>query len=147
MKRISLIYVLFSLVLIFNCFLTEQEENEPEEKTLQNTRWILESFDIDGNIVKPPKDQFYTIQFKEDGTVSGKIDCNEFYAKYLITSDNSLRLEQFMITEIACGGDQSISDKYVHGLGGAKSYNILKNYLYIYYGDNSRLVFLVNNSL
>jgi len=141
MKRISLIYVLFFLVLIFNCFLTEQEENELEEKNLQNTLWILESFDIEGTIVKPPKDQVYTIQFKEDSTVSGKIDCNDFYAKYLITSDNSLRLEQFMVTEIGCGGDQSISDKYIHGLGDAKSYNILKNYLYLYYGDNSRLIF------
>ena len=125
MKRISLIYVLFSLVLIFNCFLTEQEENEPEEKTLQNTRWILESFDIDGNIVKPPKDQFYTIQFKEDGTVSGKNDCNDFFANYLIPSNDLLRLEQLVTTKKGCGGDQSISDKYIQGLGDAKLYKIL----------------------
>jgi heat shock protein HslJ len=141
MKRISLIYVLFFLVPLFNCFLTEPEENELEEKKLQNIRWILESFDIDGNIVTPPKDQAYTIQFKEDSTVSGKIDCNYFYAKYLITSDNSLRLEQFMVTEIGCGGDQSISDKYVQAVREAKSYEIHKNRLYIYYGDNSKLIF------
>lgn len=141
MKRISLIYVLFFLVPLFNCFLTEHEENELEEKNLQYTRWTLESLDIEGTIVKPPKDQVYTIQFKGDSTVSGKIDCNDFYAEYLITSDNSLRLEQFMVTEIVCGGDQSISNKFSLGLREAKSYKIHKNRLFIYYGDNSKLIF------
>ena len=141
MKRITLIYLLFFLVLIINCFLTEQEENEPEEKNLQNTLWTLKSFDLDGNIVKPPTDQLYTIQFKDDSTVSGKNDCNDFYANYLITSDDSLRLEQLVTTEKGCGGDQSISNKYIQALGDAKSYKIHKNRLYIYYGDNSELIF------
>ena len=133
--------MLFFLVLLFNCFLTEQEENELEEKKLQNTLWTLESFDIDGNIIKPPKDKFYTIQFKDNSTVSGKCDCNDFYANYVITSDDSLRMEQFVITYMGCGGDQSISGKYVQGVREVKSYKIHKNYLYLYYGDNSKLIF------
>jgi len=141
MKRISLIYALFFLILLFSCFLTEQEENEPEEKSLQNTLWTLESFDIDGKIVKPPKDQIYTIQFKNDSTVTGKNDCNDFFANYMIPSDDSLRLEQLVTTEKGCGGDQSISDKYVQAVREAKSYKIHKNRLYIYYGDNSKLIF------
>ncbi|NLA22762.1 MAG: META domain-containing protein, partial [Candidatus Marinimicrobia bacterium] len=83
----------------------------------------------------------YTIQFKKDSTVSGKNDCNDFFANYLIASDDLLRLEQLVTTKIGCGGDQSFSDKYIQGLSAAKSYSILKNYLYIYYGDNSRLIF------
>ena len=142
MKRISLIYLLFFLIILSNCFLTEQEENEPEEKNLQNTLWILQSFDIDDNITKPPKDQLYTIQFKGDSTVSGKNDCNDFFANYRITSDDSLRLERLVTTKKGCGGDQAISDKYIQGLREAKSYKIHKNYLYIYYGDNSKLIFL-----
>lgn len=142
MRNALYFFLCFMLFLpAFNCRKDKKASLEPETKEFLNTLWILESFDIEGNIVKPPKDQLYTIQFKEDSTVSGKNDCNDFYANYLITSDDSLRLEQFVTTLMGCGGDQSISDKYVHGLHEAKSYEIHKNRLTIYYETNSKLIF------
>lgn len=133
----GLCFILLSLA----CILDKEKSVEYDEKELLNTLWTLETFYSDGNIVSPPEDQVYTIQFKKDSTVSGKNDCNDFYANYLIASDDSLRLEQLVTTEIGCGGDQSFSDEYIQGLRDAKSYSIRKNYLYIYYGDNSRLIF------
>jgi len=122
-------------------FLSCKSSTEPKAMDFLKTLWTLESFDIEGNIVKPPKDQVYTIQFKEDSSVSGKNDCNDLFANYLITSDDSLKLERLVTTKKGCGGDQSISDKYIHGLHYAKSYEIHKNRLTIYYGTNSKLTF------
>jgi len=138
MKITSLIILTSYVLLLFNC---NKSPTESEPKDLLTTLWTLESFNIEGNIVKPPNDQLYTIQFKIDSTVSGKNDCNDFYANYLVTSDNYLRFEQLVTTKKGCGGDQSISEKYIQGLYGAKSYKIHKNSLYIYYGNESTLIF------
>ncbi|HOV24064.1 MAG TPA: META domain-containing protein [Candidatus Marinimicrobia bacterium] len=136
-----IMYLFLGLAMFFALDCDNTNDTEVEDKEFLNTIWTLTSFEIDGEVIAPPEDQVYTIQFKKDSTVSGKNDCNDFFANYLIASDDLLRLEQLVTTKIGCGGDQSFSDKYIQGLSAAKSYSILKNYLYIYYGDNSRLIF------
>ena len=132
------IYIGFCFIFLFlACDFDKDRQDEIKE--LLNTLWTLEFFDIEGTILEPPKDQPYTIQFRDDSIASGKVDCNYLDANYLIASDNSLRLEQLRVTEMGCGGDQSISNRYILALEDAKSYEIHNKYLYIYYGDHSRL--------
>ncbi len=110
---------LYCILLFLACDL--DKDRQVETKELLNTLWTLEAFDIEGSILKPPKDQPYTIQFRSDSIASGKIDCNYFDTSYLIISDDSLRLEQLFITEAYCGGDQSISNRYILALEDANS--------------------------
>ncbi len=134
-------YLFLGLAMFFALDCDNTNDSVVEDKEFLNTIWTLEFFEINGEVVTPPENQLYTIQFKGDGTVSGKNDCNDFYANYLIPSDDSLRIVEFVTTKKGCSGDQSISDRYVQGVREAKSYNIQKNKLTIYYGDNSRLIF------
>jgi heat shock protein HslJ len=138
-KRNSLIYVLFFLIPLFNCFLTEQEEDEPEEKTLQNTLWILESFEIDGNVTKPKDEQIYNVQFKDDSTFTGINDCNVFGGEYEVKEGKSIMMLRVGGSKIYCS--ESLFLEYLEAFRIAKSYEIHKNRLYIYYGDNAKLIF------
>ena len=139
MKRISLIYVLFFLVTLFNCFLTEQEENEPEEKNLQNTLWTLEYFDMEGIVSKPKDEQIYNVQFKEDCTFTGINDCNDFGGEYEVKTENSIVILRVGGSKMYCRDSMFL--EYLEAFRTAKSYKIHKNRLYIYYGDNSKLIF------
>ncbi len=107
-----------------------------------NTPWKLESFDFQGSITKPPNNQTYTIKFNYDGTANGECHCNDFYIrKIIMRENNSLFLDQFVITEKACGGDRSISDKFVQWLKDSKSYEIVKGKLLLYSPNNAKLIF------
>lgn len=130
---------MFCSLFVCNC---KKSPSEPEAKDLVNTLWTLESFNIEGNIIRPPNDQLYTIQFKEDSTVSGRNDCNNLYANYMISVDNYLKLEQLIRTEKGCDGDQAISNEYIKGLREAKSHGIIENRLQIYYSTNTKLNFI-----
>jgi len=55
--------------------------------------------------------------------------------------NNSLFLDQFVITEKGCGGDRSISDKFVQWLKDSKSYEIVKGKLLLYSPNNAKLIF------
>jgi len=102
---------------------------------------MLESFNIEGEIVKPPQDQSYYIQFKEDSTFSGKSDCNEIFGNYIFDLDSSLIIMQIVTTKIFCG-TQSVGEKYFDAIHIARAYKIEDNKLSIYYGINSKLNFI-----
>jgi len=142
MKKFKILFSLVFIIIFSNCILTD--ENNDNEISLQNTLCTLKSFDNDGNILKPPKDKIYTIHFNNDSTISGKNDCNDFFAKYIIFSGDSLKIDQLVTTEKNCSGDQSVSDKYLSALRKAHNYAIKNDCLYIYYENNYRLIFFIN---
>ena len=137
MKTINFIILFCFSFIIFHC---KNSPTESETKPLINTIWKLESFDIDGKITKPPKEQVYNIKFLNDNTFSGKNDCNEINGHYTLNSDNSLGIDDIITTEIYCG-TESLDDNYWDALHAVKSYELVKNQLYIYYGNSSKLNF------
>ena len=110
-----------------------------------NTVWTLESFDIEGEIVKPHAGQIYTVQFTSDSTFIGNDDCNDFGGKYEVQSDNSLVILEVGGSKVNC--PNSLYREYLEAFRNAKSYRITKNILYIFYGNNSRLNFIGSNFL
>jgi len=102
----------------------------------------LDSFEtIGGDIIKPPKDQIYTIQFEEDGKFYGTNDCNDIGGDYEAGPNKSLRIVRLGTTFAYCGKESMYSEYYkaIHNL---YSYDIYKNKLHLYYGNNSRLNFI-----
>ena len=114
---------------------------EPPIKEFLNTLWTLESFDVEGEVVTPPKDQIYTIQFKNDSTFSGKSDCNDIWGHYTLGQNHSLTISNLVTTKKGCG-EKSMGERYFEALLVVKSYRIDTNKLSIYYGQNSKLNFI-----
>lgn len=132
---------LIIIAVIFEIITSCKSSIEPKFE-FPNTLWKLESFDFQGSITKPPNNQIYTIKFNHDGTANGKCHCNDFYIRYIIMRENnSLFLDQFVITEKECGGDRSISDKFVQWLKDSISYEIVKGKLLLYSKNNAKLIF------
>jgi len=123
-------------LLTFNC---NKSPTEPEIGNLVNRLWTLEAFEIENNIVKSPKDQLYTVQFKKNGSFLGINDCNDFGGEYEVKTDNAIIIHSVGGSKVYCLNSMFL--EYLEGFRTAKSYEIHKNMLYIYYGNNSRLIF------
>ncbi len=114
--------------------------NDQEKKPLLKTVWNLKSFENNVGITVPAQDQVYNIKFLEDGTFSGKSDCNEINGHFTVDSLNSLNIENIVTTKVYCG-KESLDEEYYNAIHDARSYEINKNELYIQYGNNSKLYF------
>jgi heat shock protein HslJ len=113
---------------------------EAETKPFLKTLWNLESFDISGEIIKPPENQVFSIKFLDDSTFSGKSDCNEINGNFIVSSDNSLSINKVGTTKIYCGS-ASLDEKYFEALNDIISYEIVNDKLYIYCNNNAKLNF------
>jgi heat shock protein HslJ len=135
MNKKNLIIILGVILMLSYC---KKSPAESEKKSFFNTLWTLESFDISGEILRPPEDQKFNIKFIEDGTFSAHSDCNEINGNFTVDSDNSLITYKVGTTKAYCGA-ASYDKKYYEALQDIKSYKIDNNVLHIYYGNNSRL--------
>ncbi len=91
--------------------------------------------------VVPAADQAnYTIEFKSDGTYSGKADCNAIAGSYTTTSSGGLTIALGPTTLVACP-EGSLSSQYITALGNAASYAIANSQLTITLKDEGTLVF------
>ncbi len=137
MNTKNLIIILGLALIISYC---KKSPTESESKPLLKTLWILESFDTSGQIIKPPEGQVFNIKFLEDGTFSGKSDCNDITGRFTVDSLNSLNIVSIGTTMIYCG-KESLDEKYYRAIQALKLYEILNDRLYIYYNNNAKLIF------
>ncbi len=82
----------------------------------------------------------YTLEFKADGNLAAKADCNQVAGTYTTTSAGGLSIAVGPSTMAACA-DGSLSDLYILGLGNAASYAIASDQLTITLVDGGTLVF------
>jgi len=120
-------------------FTSCKSSTEPKALDLLSTLWTLESFHIEGNVIKPQHEQIYNVRFKEGGTFTGINDCNDFGGEYRIERENSMIILSVGGSKMYCRDSKFLD--YLEAFRTAKSYKIHKNWLYIYYGDNSKLIF------
>jgi heat shock protein HslJ len=91
--------------------------------------------------VVPEADQAnYTIEFKSDGILSAKADCNQLLGTYTTTSSGGLTILLGPSTLVACPAT-SLAPQYVAGLGNAASYAIANGQLTITLKDDGTLAF------
>lgn len=67
-------------------------------------KWISTQLN-DGTILTPEQTDAFTITFREDGTLTGTTDCNNFFGPYR-WEDGRLSLDQLASTKMACEGSQ-----------------------------------------
>jgi len=139
MRTITNILYIASIYFMLSC---KESSTEYKTESFIKTLWTLESFEISGKINNPPEGQRYNIAFLENGTFSGQSDCNEINGYYTINSEYLLTIDSIVTTEKYCG-TESLGDNYFKALRVAKSYELSENKLFIHYGIDSKLNFIV----
>ena len=84
--------------------------------TIQNIvwQWVSVTDQSTKSMTTVPNPQNYTITFRNDGTLSGKADCNSFTGTYSQANGFSIKLGA--MTMMACG-EGSLDQQYVKLLG------------------------------
>jgi heat shock protein HslJ len=85
-------------------------------------RWELRQMASGRTVGVPDHPEHYWIQFKPDGTVAVRADCNRGGGRYAVAG-SSLTLSSLDSTKVACSSD-SLSDKFVADLGYVVSFKI-----------------------
>jgi len=134
----SIIYLIIIMILSNNC---SDSSTEPMSNELINRLWTLESFEIDGEVIQPPEDQTYNIQFFADSTMKGLSDCNEIGGKFKIFYNNQIEIFEFRTTEIYCGSSM-LNDNYTVAIREVKSFIIDEKMLVLNSSKNVTLNFI-----
>ena len=139
MKTTNFIVPLYFSLLLFHC---SNSPTESETKPFVNTLWILESFNISGEIIKPTEDQVYNILFSSDSTFTGQSDCNEIGGKYRIVENNQIEIISIGTTKIYCG-ENSKGNDYTSAISESHSFDINDRKMFLSYGtENSKMIFI-----
>ena len=85
----------------------------PAQITRREWKWVQTQMN-DGTVTSPKKADAFTITFKEDGSLIGTTDCNDFSGGYKM-DDNKLSFGPFLSTRMACEGSQE--GEFVKSLG------------------------------
>jgi heat shock protein HslJ len=116
-------YVIVLVVLLLGLFAAGCSSGTaaPEEATPPDNpivgiewRWLSVSNRSTNETTTVPDPQNYTIVFNDDGTLSGRADCNNFNGTY--AQDNGLIITLGATTAAACGPD-SLDQQYLSILG------------------------------
>jgi len=93
-------------------------------------QWVQTLYNDDRKAV-PDNPKHYTVEFREDGTINLKADCNQKGGTYSASAEGKrLSIEITHSTMAACP-EASLEDEFVRGLSGAAIYFIKDGDLYI----------------
>jgi heat shock protein HslJ len=115
--------------------LVPSESEKPEKNyrhEIIDTVWQwLQTLYNDDRMVKPADPENYTVQFREDNTLSVKADCNQKGGTYtFLPEEKRLAIEITHSTMAACP-EGSLEDEFVRGLSGSAVYFIKDGDLFI----------------
>jgi heat shock protein HslJ len=78
----------------------------------------------------------YTIEFRTDGTVDVRADCNSIAGTYAVSVPLDLTID-VASSEMAACGDQSLDGRYLDDLSRVSSYSIGAGELRLYFADEA----------
>jgi heat shock protein HslJ len=103
-------------------------------------QWTASTTTVPASQSVVPDPENYTITFNEDGTWSGKADCNQVSGGYSTTGSN-LTMTLGPTTLMACP-EGSLDGLFLEGLGKAASYSISGSDLTITDSDDGTMQFV-----
>ncbi len=116
-------------------------DSSDNKASLENTLWHWESLENVKGKVTVDKPENYQIEFKLNGELGVKADCNGGGAKYQAET-GKLTISPIIRTQIFCG-EKSLGNSFVQGLESARIYRVEGNSLFIEgTGDNDTMKFL-----
>jgi heat shock protein HslJ len=93
-------------------------------------QWVQTLYNDDRKVV-PPDLNNYTVQFREEGTLNVKADCNEKGGTYTYSPEEKRLSVEITHSTMAACPDGSLEDEFVRGLSAASIYFIIDGDLYI----------------
>ncbi len=104
----------------------------PGGEELANSKWVLTQIEnkSDGTVTPAPAQNVPTLDFSDDGKISGNGGCNGFGGLYEVGEGNSLKLTEIMSTLMACD-NTDIETPYFNALNEAESYILVNDVLQI----------------
>jgi heat shock protein HslJ len=139
LMRIFVGFLIVCIVIIFaalvNSCTTKEAGNEVDLRL--HDIWVLEF--INGEeFIKGEQDTHPIIEiYLEEGRVHGNAGCNTINGT-VIVSENKIAFSEIITTEMACPGD--IEQRFLTTLQNVDNYKIEKLRLYLYEGEEERLV-------
>ncbi len=103
---------------------------------IKGKSWVWERTVMnDDSIVIPNKSEDFIITFNDDGTVSGRTDCNSFSGSYEIGSDGAIKFDPLAMTKMFCEGSKDVT--FVGALSQVQSYSVdtRNDKLLLYYNE------------
>jgi heat shock protein HslJ len=104
----------------------------PEGGDLAGTKWVLTQIEnkTDSTVTSAPAQNVPTLEFSDDGKISGNGGCNGFGGNYVAGEGSSLKLTEIISTLMACD-NTDIETPYFNALNEAESYSIVNDVLQI----------------
>ena len=111
----------------------ERAGDAPASSSLAGTKWRLEDLSGAGAIADPPA----TLEFAEDGGVSGSTGCNRFTGTATVSGD-AISFSPLATTRRACPEAQMLQERnYLGALGQARQYEVQGATLFLHVGGGS----------
>ncbi len=86
-------------------------------------------------------DQLYTAEFSAAGAITGRADCNSYFAEYDIPEWGLLQVSQVATTLVYCG-EESLLEQYYAALQAAHSFELTPDQLTLHFADRGKLIYL-----
>lgn len=113
-------------------------------RSLVGQTWLLAATTVSSptfsGIVPPEWMTKYTIEFAEDGTWTGKADCNSVSGTYSTSGSDEIAIVRGPSTLAVCP-EESLADLYLAGLESAETYRVAAEQLVLGLGGDDTFTF------
>jgi heat shock protein HslJ len=138
LMRLKLISPIFLLLLLAHC---SDKPTSDEPPSLTGPDWQLTALvNIKGGQTALGA-EVYTAQFSESGAITGRADCNSYFAEYDTPEAGVLEVSALATTYVYCG-EESLMEQYYAGLQAAHSFELSLDQLALYFADEGKLIFV-----
>ncbi len=104
--------------------------DEVQIASLGGTAWRLVEIQSMDDRTFSPGEEFYTLEFGEDGRAAMVVDCNRGRAFFFAGEDGSLTFGPLALTRAQCA-PESLHDRYLAQLGVVRSYVLRDDRLFL----------------
>ncbi|NQU52986.1 MAG: META domain-containing protein [Bacteroidetes bacterium] len=115
------------IFLFFVLFISCEKEKKETTDDIYNTWEVVDFMSIESMLYSKNNNYNPVIEFKNDGSFSLKLDANNCFGSFEITSENNLKIGAAGCTKMCC--DSDFSNKFVEMLSRVESYSFEDNQL------------------
>jgi heat shock protein HslJ len=138
---------IFSLLLFVTCEKSTtgiNPENSKVEDLLEHEWSLYLVRSDDGNMMQINSQDIFSINFAQNDTLGGVVDCNTYGSEYSARDGGEIKIGPIIfMTKVYCG-EESFDDKYMNALIDVEVYEVDGKILKLGYGSEGILYFKKN---
>jgi para-nitrobenzyl esterase len=124
-------YLIPGLMLISVACAQRATSNHPDEEALLGTSWRLVEFEGgDGTVLRPTRDDQYTLTFDERDRAAVRVDCNRGASSWTSPERSVLRFGPLGLTKMYCGPNP-LNDRIARDWEYVRTYTLRDGHLYL----------------